>query len=365
MSRVPFALKAHAAVLARRAFVPLLYGVASGFTLLSFLAHWGVKLDWDLDSVLRFAKPRPYVYRVLSPLIVDAITAALPRRWAPALVAQWGYGVPALLAFEHRCGTEPKLAFVVSTWLMFASLWGAAMVWRALIRWALPERPIALADAVPAIALLLLPATFAGGGFLYDLPELFFASLCFLAFVRARWAVWYPLLVVSILNKEATVLVVVWWLAQRRALAKRTFWTHAPLSVAVGGATVLALWWAFRASPGFVGQPNFAHNVEYWASLRGLFASHDEFALGIPLPVGAHILNVAAAVLVWRFGKDRVPSVVGPSFVWSLVAVAPLALLFGFENEVRVFAVAAPAFVVLGAGVVDALYGSAVTPSAS
>jgi hypothetical protein len=355
--------------LARRAFIPLLYGVASGSTLLFFLAHWGAKLSWDIDWVLRFARPRPYLYRVLSPLIVRAVVALLPSQWGPAIVSQWARGVPGLTAYEHRCGTEPTLSFLVSTWLMFAALWGAALVWRALVRWALPGRPRALADAAPIIALLLLPATFAGGGFLYDLPELFFVSACFLAFVRAKWAFWYPLLVLAILNKEASVLVVTWWLAQwgaqQDALGRRTFWVHAPLSAAVGGATVLALWWAFRAAPGYLGQPNFPHNVEYWASLRGFFATHDEFAMGIPLPVGAHILNVAFVVLVWRCGMRRVPAVVSPSFVWSVAAVAPLALLFGFENEVRVFAVAVPAFVILGAGALDALYEHPPTPSGS
>jgi len=235
-------------------------------------------------------------------------------------------------------------------------------VWRALVRWALPERPRALADAVPVIALLLFPATLAGGGFLYDLPEIFFVSACFWAFVRSKWVFWYPLLVLAILNKESSVLVVSWWLAWRGAatdvLGKRTFWVHAPLSAAIGVATVLALWWTFRASPGSLAQPNFPHNLEYWAKLRGFFATHDEFAMGIPLPVGAHILNLAVVILVWRFGRRRVPSVVGPTFLWSIAAVAPLALLFGFENEVRVFASAAPAFVVLGAGAVDALYRS-------
>jgi hypothetical protein len=219
-----------------------------------------------------------------------------------------------------------------------------------------------LADAVPVIALLLLPVTFAGGGFLYDLPELFFVSACFLAFVRARWAFWYPLLALAILNKEASVLVVSWWLAYthapKDARGMRTFWLHAPLSAAVGAATVLFLWWAFRASPGYLAQPNFAHNFEYWTKLRGFTATHDAFAMGIPLPVAAHIVNIAVVILVWRFGKTRVPPVVAPAFLWSVVAVAPLALLFGFENEVRVFASAVPAFVVLGAGAIDALYTS-------
>jgi hypothetical protein len=355
-------LTARAGDLARRAFVPLIYGVASGFTLLAFLAHWGAALALELDTVLRFATPRPYVYRVLSPLIVRAIVASLPAHLGPALVAQWAHGVPALLAFEWRSRAQPTVPFLASTWLMFASLWGAALVWRALVRWALPERPRALADAIPLIGLLLLPATFVGGGFLYDLPELFLVSACFLAFVRSNWTAYYPLLIASILNREGSFILVSWWFAQGRMLrdasSKRVFWTHATLSAGIGAVTVLALWWTFRASPGNVAQPNFAHNVAYWASLRWLVASHDEFAMGIPLPVGPHLVNVAVMALVWRFGRRRVPSVVAPAFLSSVAAVAPLALLFGFENEVRVFSVAVPAFVVLGAGAVDALYDS-------
>jgi hypothetical protein len=339
----------------RALFVALVYLAASSFTLQSFLTHWGGKLSAELDSTLTFSQARPYVYRVLSPLIVNGVTAIVPGRLASAMLEGWGRGVTGFVVSRSGCPGPPSLQLLVSTWLMLGALWGAALTWRALVRWAFPADPL-LADTMPVLVLLLLPATFAGGGFLYDFPELFLVSACFLAFVQRSWHLFYALLPLAILNKESSALVVTWWLATRQAMPRRVWWAHASATATVGATMVACLWCTFRSRNGYVAQPNFLHNLRYWASFKWLFAFQDAFGTALPFPVAFNVVNLAALWAIWSLGRHRVPPVVAPAFAWGAFAVAPLLLLFGFENEMRVFAVALPPLVVLGAGAAVALY---------
>jgi hypothetical protein len=209
---------------------------------------------------------------------------------------------------------------------------------------------------MPALALLALPLAFTGGGFLYDFPEIFFVSALFSALVQRRWVLWYALLPVAILNKEATALVVVWLLATLPSMRKAHVWRHLLASTGVAASVVACLWWYFRQTPGFVAQPNLFHNLRYWASLEWVVATQDAFGTALPLPVSFNAINLASVWLIWSHGKRRVPPEVARAFVLSCVAVAPLLLCFGFENEIRTCAVAAPPLVLLASAVVGGLY---------
>lgn len=333
----------------------LLYLLASSFTLQSFLIHWQGGLRFDLDSILAFAVPRPYAYRVLTPLLVRAVSALIPERVARAVVDSYGHGILEFVTSRAGCAGPPTMRFVAATWLMLGALWGTALVWRALLRSMFRERAL-LADVVPAVAVLALPTTFTGGGFIYDFPELMLVSAAFLAFLRRRWVLWYVLLFFAVLNKEASALMMVWWIAARPSLPRATWWRHTIASGVLAGSIVGALWWTFRLTPGFVAQPNFEHNLRYWASLRWLLATQDTFGTALPLPIAFNLLNLAALYAMWARGKAHVPSEVARAFALSAVAVAPLLLLFGFENEIRVFAIAVPPLVALAGGAVASLY---------
>jgi hypothetical protein len=333
----------------------LFYLVASSFTLQSFLVHWEGGLRFELDAALSFTLSRPYAYRVLTPLLVRGASALVPGGVAQAAIDRWGHGILGFAASRAGCAGPPTIQFLVATWLMLAALWGAALVWRSLLRDAFPRRAL-LADVVPGLAVLMLPATFTGGGFFYDFPELLLVSGAFLAFVRRRWALWYLLLLLAVLNKEASALIVVWWLAARPSLPRRSWWLHAVASGALAASMIAGLWWTFRDNPGFVAQPNFVHNVRYLASLRWLIATQDAFGTALPFPVAFNALNLAALGAIWSRGRSRVPPDVARAFACSCAAVAPLLLLFGFENEIRVFAIAVPPLVLLAGGTMDSLY---------
>jgi len=335
-----------------------LYAVVSGVVLDVFLMRWGGPLGDDYPAVLRFEVARPYAYRVLSPAIVNAVTALMPHRAAEWLLStrlprsRGGGGALSFALAEHHWRGEPDLSVLVGIGLMFAALWGTLWAWRALAAWALPGRPL-LASGAPALALLALPATFVGSGFLYDFPDLFFVSVAMWAFVRHKWLLWYALLPVVVLNKEASVLVVAWWLAAIGTLPRRALWMHLTASVALGASFVGGLWWSFRSAPGVIAQGNLDPNLRYWLSFRWLFTSDDLLGLGLTSPVATHIVILVLLLGAWAYGRRRVPRLVERMFVVSVLAVTPALLLFGFENEVRVFAIAFPALFLLGVGAAD------------
>jgi len=338
----------------------MIYAVASGLVLDVFLTRWGGLLGDEYPSVLRFEVARPYAYRVLSPVIVNAVSACVPDRLAAALLgaclprSRGGGSALAFAMAQHHWRGEPSLQILVGIWLMFAALWGTLWAWRALAAWALPGRPL-LASLAPAVGILALPATFVGGGFLYDFPDLFLVSVAMWAFVRQKWPVWYAILPCVVLNKEASVLVVGWWLAANESVPRERRWTHLAASLALGGGLIGVLVWAFRAAPGSAVQTNVQSNIPYWLSFRWLLSSDDLLGLGIPMPVATHVLILVLVVAAWANGRRRVPNLVERMLLVSVLAVAPLLVLFGFENQVRVFAMAFPSLFLLGVGAADSL----------
>jgi hypothetical protein len=275
------------------------------------------------------------------------VDARLPRARAGASALAHALG-------EHHFAATPSPAIAVGIALMLAALFGTLWTWRALAAWALPGRPL-IAAMAPVVGILALPATFTGGGFLYDFPDLLLVSLVAWAFVRRRWVLWYVLLPLVVLDKEASVLCLAWFFAARGTMPTKRLAAHAAASLALGGSVVLGLAWAFRGAPGAPLQTNLGVNLAYWASFRWIVATDDLLGLGFPLPIATNAVCLAFVVGLWAYGRRRVPALAPRMFVASLVAVTPVFLAFGFENEIRVFAIAFPTLFVLGVGAAEGL----------
>jgi hypothetical protein len=348
----------------RRAFrnyaIAILYLITSSAVLQGFLTQWGSRIGADFPQTLAFAGPRPYVYRVLMPLLVNGITNIIPLRIGRALmrVADGrGRNVVGLAMQRYDWPGPPDLHVLVAMGVIFSSLWLTAWVWRSLIRWAFPERPF-WADTIPALALLATSVSFVRGGYLYDFPDMCLISACFLALMQRRWVAWYLLLTLAMLNKEASLLTLVWFLAIRGELSRRSWWAHAVASGGIASGMVLAVWHRFHKNPGGTMELHFADNLRYWASLRWLADIQDSFATGIAIPSALNAVNVILLVGVLVYGRNEVPRYVFRAFLWSVLAVSPLFLVFGFQCEVRVFSTAIPSLLLLGVGALKVLYPS-------
>ena len=105
---------------------------------------------------------------------------------------------------------------------------------------------------------------------------------------------------------------------------------------------------------------HLGQNLRYWASFRWLFDIQDSFATGVPLPAAFNVVNVVLLAGILAYGWRGTPRIVVRAFALSVLAVMPLFLVFGYEDEVRVFTIAVPPLLVIGLFAIDALYPRAV-----
>jgi hypothetical protein len=336
--------------------VGLVYWVAASAVLDSFLEHWSLGDKWRksrFNRAIHFTAPRPFVYRVLTPWVINEISRRAPepaRRWlaarTPDLREQYGL----------RQGNDVEYA--VAYYLVFAAYFGTLLVWRASLRSLGRGSPL-LWDFAPPVALLLLPMTFMQGGFLYDPSELLLTALAFHFFLRRKWLPYYATFFIAVLNKESNILLPVWFLApftldrDWKALIR-----HGALSVAVGAPPFLAVRWWFREHRGNPLEPLWRKNLQYLADPSSYWQGFDVYAVHLPAPEGFHPLNLflLAVVLVlgWR-RRDR--REICLAFVYTVILFFPFFLLFGYRDEIRVFAPAFSALMLLGPHAVHEVIG--------
>jgi hypothetical protein len=108
--------------------------------------------------------------------------------------------------------------------------------------------------------------------------------------------------------------------------------------------------------PGLGVEIHVLNNLEYWTTPAHYFRFVDYYAKALPTPAPGNVvispLLLLLAFYAWR-DKDRTVKTI---FASTLVAFLPLFIVFGFDNEVRVFTPCIPAFVVLAADTVRRLF---------
>jgi hypothetical protein len=194
----------------RGASTALLYLCVAAVVSAAFLTAWGKSIGETLPSTLAFSTQRPFAYRVLTPWILEHLFTWAPRHSLEAFLRKPldAAGTERVVdAALQRYHFPPELdveLFVLDLFFV-AVLVATAYVMRASLRWLGLPRLLTLLG--PAVFLLLLPLHFAGGGYVYDFPELLLASIATLSFVQRRWFVYYPTLVFAVLNKESSLLL--------------------------------------------------------------------------------------------------------------------------------------------------------------
>ena len=340
----------------------LIYVVVSAVVLNAFMTRWGFRGDAPNHGFVRMLEHdahRPFVYRVLSPAIVNTGAALVPdqarARWQPWLLEQ-----SPLLRYRapyESWNPDKALKWHLAYGYLFACLLIALFAARALARTSVPASPL-FADYAPALALLLLPLTFLRGGYLYDFPELAFLFGCTLFAAQGRtraFALLYPL---AILNKESNVLLVLTFVAFAASqLPRRTLLVHAGAQLAVGVALVAAVRFVFRETGGGATQPWFPMNVLFFLSPEWYAKFFSPFAPLIPIPRGINAFSLAllAFLVVWRW-PDK-PSPLRRLLLANAAVTLPLYLLFGFLDEIRALSLLFPAFFLHGCWTLHDVYG--------
>ena len=331
----------------RAAALGLIYWVAASAVLDAFLEHWALGDKWRksrFNRAIHYTAPRPFVYRVLTPALINAIAQRAPepaQRWlasrTPGLRKKYGL----------RQGNDVEYA--VAFYLVFASYLGTLLVWRSSLRFLGRGSPL-FRDLAPPAALLLLPMSFMQGGFLYDGSELFLTALAFHFFLRRKWFFYYATFFLAVVNKDSNILLPIWFLAPF-TLHRDWKWLlrHGALSVLVGAPPFLAIRWWFRTGKGNPLVVLWEDNLRYLADLRSYWEGIDVYAAHVPAPAGFHPLNLflLAAILILAWKRELLREI-RLAFLYTVLAFLPFFLLYGYRNEIRVFAPAFTPLMLLG-----------------
>ena len=239
----------------------------------------------------------------------------------------------------RKGNTRALLAGLLLTW---ASLVGWFLLWPSWYRAIFPvslvfgEREPYLAAL---IALFCLPATWRGGAYPYDFPQLLLCVGLTIAAARQRALPFLLLLAVASVNRETTVLMIaVWWVFNRGKSGP--LWASIVVYALIRGAIT----WAYRGSPGSMLEFHLLdHNLTtMWVRGVGL------------LPV------VALALLPFAIGWRAAPGTVRRALLVTAVPALALGLFSGWLDELRQYSEAcnfALAIVALGLFAIRARFG--------
>lgn len=315
----------------------------------AFLAQWGRDISNRLGAWLDGSMPRPFAFRQFAPWVLEKMLAVLPaeriENWLQKPVGSsaedQGIRVVDQALATYRVTDVEALQLVLVDLGLVVTVLATAYVWRMILRaCALPN---AVRWLAPGLFLLALPVHFANGGYIYDFFELFFASLATWAVVTRRWMFFYPVLAFAVLNKESAILLSLVGIVFVLRKDTRGALIHAGLCAVFGLVPFLWVRFAMAGREGLDMIHYAAHNAAYLASPSPWLGRARVFHPLLPYPSALNLLLVAlfVAFIGTRF-RSR-PLELRVTFLALLLATLPLFLLFGYESEVRVFALCFPA----------------------
>lgn len=312
-----------------RAVVLALYAL---LVFLYFLVGSDVNRDVraPISKMVHGTANRPFVYRTLVPSLVRGLVAITP----PSVKANVESSEGAVRALFPNVFIET--GFVYETVLLFAllylSLLGFALCVTRLyvIVTASDPRDERWLFLVPFLALYGLPPFFLRA-FIYDLSTLFLMTLAMALMAEERWGLYLGALLLSCLNRETTVLLLlVFALYFYRRLPRPAFVKLTAAHLAILGATRIALVRAYRDNPGVQGEFHLLDFIQHYAA-----------------PYGVEVAVAWVAVLVLMLYRWSEKPLFLRRALWILVPLFAVYFTLGFPRETRIFYEAYPIVILL------------------
>lgn len=342
----------------RMAFRLLVYAAVSAIVLNLFMLEWGFRSDnarFSFDRLITQTAHRPFVYRVLTPIVVRGVAAVVDAPTRPVRAAL----APKIAHMKARYGMHDayELEQLVTYFLLLGVLVALLFVWREAGRAALPASPL-LHDFAPLIALLLLPLTFIQGGYIYDFPELLLSSLAMLCLLQRRWRLFYAAFVLAALNKESNVLLAAPFAAAAwtAGLPRARIAAHAAIQVVVGSAILLGVRQVFAGNPGIETELHLFDNLRFFVSPVAYLNAFDIYAPLVLTPRGFNVVSLAIFGTLFAYHWRDKPLAVRRLLLATIGAIFPLYLAFGFRDEIRVFYMAATPLYLAGLHTILTVY---------
>jgi len=316
----------------------LAYMLAAQTVIAAFMNNYGFRGDderYGFQAMISGTAHRPFVYRVLMPVLVNAASALVPTPVQERLVAA---ARDKLVEHELVHGGDSQLAFkkLCTYMVLFVTLMLLPVGLRALAQVA--YGPSLLADLSPPIAMLFLPLACSEGAYMYDFPEILLATWCLILLARGRLAPYYAVFILALLNKESSALWLAFFIAfYSSRMARRKVLVHLVMQVGLAVLISAAVRWNFRDNPGGPVEVHLIANLRAFAGLLPFIDLGDPYAPFLPAPEGVNIVVlflIAFLCLSWWGEK---PQEFRRALSYLFVAILPLWLLFGFRGEIRVF----------------------------
>jgi hypothetical protein len=331
----------------RIAFLTILYAAVAALVLNSFQLKWGFRDEsptFGLRTMLDGTADRPIAFRVLVPRIASFVAPLLPEKAMRALeehnLGKEGEAKRSSVVTRYGWKGDYLREAFVAYWIQYASLVVVLLASRALVREVLGYGRV-FCDLAPPIGLLFLPLTFHRGGYVYDFPELAFCAVGALLLARRRLVAWYVCFALACLNKEADVLLAIYFAAfgwRRMSLPRLA--AHGALHVAIGSAILVGLRVVFADNPG---SPTFFHlpgNLAAYVRPSTWFGFIDIYAPFVPFPRPFNLVTLFVHACVLGIAWRDKPWEVRWAFIGSMAALVPLFLVTGYRDEVRNFSIA-------------------------
>ncbi len=207
-----------------------------------------------LSDIIYGTAHKPYVYRVLVPLLTRSAYSVLS---GPSLdtLEQRLLRLPKVQKETLRLGWERDffIEYLLALSLAFLCLLGFAFAIRALWNTVYDTEP-RMTNLVPPVALLGLPPFFpTGPHYIYDFPTLFFFTLGLTLLIKERWTLFYPVFVVGCINKETMVLLTFLFLMlYRNRFSEKGLALHTGAQLLIFGSIKLLLMNTFAENAGNV-----------------------------------------------------------------------------------------------------------------
>jgi len=199
------------------------------------------------SRIIEGTAEKPYVSRVLVPWLAKSFAFIVPK----ALAGQLDQAPDPIQKtfFALRAGGYDREAFVAIL-IMFISLIGFAFAQQQFLATLGVDNRLEL-FFLPLIAqVFVLPFT-VFFGYVYDLPQILFTTLCLTLMLRGTWGMYFGVLVFACLNKETSALLLV--------IFAMYFWSRLPrdkflalfaVQVFIYGGIRAILIYLFRNNPG-------------------------------------------------------------------------------------------------------------------
>jgi hypothetical protein len=319
-----------------RAFYWALVLFVALFVLAFFLRTSGVGTHGPakVERILAGTADRPYVYRVLLPMVANALSPLVPESVALRLGATSEIIIGEDVFDRNLNGANYPSQVILILAMMYLSLAGFAVTtWYALRHFGYGVR---LQYAMPPV-LLLGSLIFFDFGYVYDFSTLFFFWLALMLMACRKWSWYFLVLALGTLNKETMILLLpVFVLYYWPRIPRRSFFVLSALQLGIYSMLQGVVRLAFLDNPG----GSFRWNLpQQLAAFQGIAANSPTMFLSW----GA-ALAIMAVLTAHRWRNK-------PYFLRVALVVLPclsvLYMLGGYPQEIRVMLESYPVVAIL------------------